>query len=265
MFESFIFPAGEVHLKQRSEIEPILYFPQETALSDHIMKIMLAADIAKRNQKDVSLFLPYLPYARQDRPTSLEEPFSLKVFGDILNTASFKNVYTLDVHSDVAFACINNLINIPVEILLPYLIKNKNRTLVIPDQGAYKKLSKITSYFNDYAITIKHRDISNGHITLKHLIGNVDGKDCLIVDDICDGGGTFVLLADELRKLGASSVELYVTHGIFTKGVETLIEHGIDHIYTFNSVRQDLNEDTFVNYLTIFDVKGIMNEYFTLN
>lgn len=110
--------------------------------------------------------------------------------------------------------------------------------LVAPDAGALKKIHNVAkaSGARDYAILTKERDVATGNLTGFSLVsGNVAGKDVLIVDDLCDAGGTFIGSAQVLRDAGARSVSLYVTHGVFSKGVENLLNNGIDAIYTTTS------------------------------
>jgi ribose-phosphate pyrophosphokinase len=265
-FDFFKFPAGEVHCKT-SRKDPLLqclegpdsmemvYIPLEGNLNDHLMKVLLVTNTQKRKFGKQTLFLPYLPYSRQDRPTSEDEPFSLEVIGDILNLQEYSKVYTLDAHSDVAYGCVNNLVNIGPEwvIRAAESIRSTNQSfkekiLVIPDQGAYKRLSKLTHLFKDHVITIKKRNEATGHLVIKEVVGDVDDQDCLIVDDICDGGMTFTLLAKELFDRGAKSVELVVSHGIFSKGLQPLIQAGISRIYTTDSFHYDPSYTTEDDY-----------------
>lgn len=233
----FKFPTGEVHCKLNSNGSSIVYVPMMPNINDWLMATLMACEANSRLRKEFDVLIPYLPYSRQDRVTSREEPFSLKVIGKMINQVTCSSVITLDVHSDVAFACIDNLVNIETPLL--YKISDKKeKTLVIPDQGAFKKLSKVTDEFADYAICVKKRDTDTGHLKIETIVGEVNGKDCIILDDICDGGMTFILLTQELLRLGARSVDLAVTHGIFSKGVEVLFDAGIQRVYTTDSFPQ---------------------------
>lgn len=237
MIQYLNFPAGESHCKG-IDLSSVLYVPFGIRpLNDTIFNILLQTNIRRRAGMETTLFLPYLPYSRQDRPTSGTEPFSLKVFGDILNLQGYNKVYTLDVHSDAAYGCVNNLANIPTEIMISewFGCTTAQKTLVIPDQGAYKRLSGLEDNFQNTVIVIKERDTSTGYLVIKHVVGEVSGKDCVIVDDICDGGMTFILIAQQLLKLGAASVTLAVTHGIFSKGLQPLLDAGITCFKTTNS------------------------------
>ena len=237
----FKFPTGEAHCKLDGSDE-LLHIPMQPNLNDYLMTVLLACDANQRARdgQPFDLFLPYLPYGRQDRPTSRAEPFSLKIVGAMLNQAPCRRIYTLDAHSDVAYACIDRLVNVPQSrFVLPALGERaKDMTLVIPDQGAVKKATAYAASFASVATALKHRDTATGQLQVEGIFGEVAGRDCLIADDICDGGGTFVLLTDYLRQQGANSISLAITHGVFTKGLDVLFEAGIKAIYTTDSFPQ---------------------------
>jgi ribose-phosphate pyrophosphokinase len=139
-----------------------------------------------------------------------------------------------DVHSDVATALIRNSVNVDNRVLVEIYTK-ENAILICPDAGAAKK---IKHYFDwnsnivDVVYCIKSRDLSNGKITLKVLEPErCEGRNCVIIDDICDGGGTFLAIANQIN---AAHLTLMVTHGIFSKGVEVL-EEKFDEIIVTNS------------------------------
>lgn len=258
----FKFPDGASHvnvdLLPEYNIDPyclyIPFDPEEMTINDHLMMVVLGCDAKQRmlNSSEFDVFLPYLPYARQDRRTREGEAFSLQAIGRVLNTAPHRNIISLDVHSDVAFACVNGLISIPPESIWD-LESFKDMTLVIPDQGAWKRLHQLD--FSNPIITIKTRDTSSGFLKIEHVIGDVEGKNCLIIDDIVDGGATFCLLSRKLHDLGANSVELMVTHGIFSKGVDVLLDSGISQIYTTDSFATIGHEN--VDVIDVIDLIGL--------
>lgn len=172
------------------------------------------------------------------------DSFALKVFASQLNTLQFDKVKVLDPHSDAAAAAINNFVAISQETCLLHSatlqrqFQQKTLMLVAPDAGALKKIDAVAraAGVEEYAILSKKRDVASGKLTgFSLMAGDVRGRDMLIVDDLCDAGGTFIGSAQVLREAGAHSVSLYVTHGIFSKGVEHLFANGIDAIYTTTS------------------------------
>ena len=220
-----------------------------TAMRD-MNDFMLLAQLveAVRHQTDVlvsHLDLPWLPWARQDRHMVSGDSFALKVFASQLNTLKFDKVNVLDPHSDAAAAAIDNFVAIPQEVCLMQsaslsrLFQQNALMLVAPDAGSLKKIDAVAraAGVEQYAILSKKRDVASGSLTgFALLAGDVRARDLLIVDDLCDAGGTFIGSAQVLRDAGARSVSLYVTHGIFSKGVEHLFANGIDAIYTTTSL-----------------------------
>jgi ribose-phosphate pyrophosphokinase len=156
--------------------------------------------------------------------------FPLKVFADIINSCNFEGVEVLDPHSDVSAALINNIsITKQAEILSlkrHELQQFSNNFMVVsPDAGALKKIYEVAEELDVMVLECgKQRDISTGKIvgcTVPKLNPKYLVTDLLIVDDICDGGASFTHLADELRLQGyTGKIGLYVTHGIFSKGLE---------------------------------------------
>lgn len=247
MDKYFLFSGGEVHVKVGKDTDCSLICTDYTM--NGFMSVCEHNEVMRRRGLSVNLVYPYFPYARQDRVMNEDEPFSLKIFCDLINSQRFSSVTIYDPHSDVTPALINNCEVIPqwdiARMTLP--TKYRNECLFVsPDAGAYKKLSKLVTDDSQIAIGVKNRD-SSGNITHTDVFSPtaIEGRDCLIVDDICDGGRTFIELAKTLKAKGAKSVILYVTHGIFSKGFGELRQH-IDHIYTTNSFANTQNDYLFV-------------------
>lgn len=187
----------------------------------------------------IDLDLPYVPYSRQDRVCAEGDAFGLKVFADQINALNFNQVVIFDAHSDVAPALINNCIHREAKalfILNPSFLNNYSH-LISPDAGAYKKVNSIAATKGLPVIpALKTRDASTGRLSNTILV--TDGVDSptrlLVVDDICDGGYTFILLGKELRKTFPDTlIDLYVSHGIFGKGTDEL-KFYYDNIYCHN-------------------------------
>lgn len=184
-------------------------------------------------QFTTSLNIPYLPYARQDKEVSNTTTFALTTFAHLINSLNFEHVFCLDAHSDIAKKLINNLsVSYPKKELAEAIGKTHSDMVCYPDYGATSKYSNIYDY--PFVYGNKVRDQLTGNITKYDLIGNVKDKTMMIVDDICDGGMTFKLLTKDLLLNGAKEVNLFVTHGLFTKGVTTLYESGIKNIFVGN-------------------------------
>ena len=225
--------------------------------SEDLMKLILVSSVLRKKGKKVDVFIPYLPYARQDRICNRGEPFSLKVFADLINQCEFNSVRSFDVHSNVAELLINNFKSISNYLFIETVIgekyySNKNIVIVSPDAGAFKKgselVDRLAKYYNhkniEHLPCLKVRDANSGTID-KIYVGSdsLDStKEYIIVDDICDGGRTFVHLANALKEKGAKEISLIVSHGIFSFGTKHIVDAGIKTIYSTNSFISD-NKD----------------------
>lgn len=243
------FPAGEAMLRIEDDISrnfalidgklPICIHFKYTR-DDGLFALALLVDAVRRlypYQLELSLVMNYLPYARQDRVCNKGESLSVKVVADFINSLKFDRVFCKDIHSDVGVALIDNLIHIDqvnCAATLPYYL-NSNTVVVSPDAGASKKAFTFANS-NGYDIVRadKIRNVSTGQIVeTKVYSEHIGSRDFLILDDLCDAGGTFIALAKELRKLTDGKIYLYVTHGLFTKGAE-VFEGVVDGIFVSN-------------------------------
>lgn len=250
-YKTWKFPGGEVGIK----IEDNLIYPEVKIVhriqnSDDVMYLLMATN-ALRNKgvKKIILSIPYVPYARQDRFMTDGESLSIKVFADLINSQNYDQVEILDPHSDVTTALINNVsvtsnIQFASWAIDDYISRKLLTTnfvypiYVSPDAGAIKKVDKLRHHMQmpwSLVTGQKHRDLLTGQITETSIdVDSVELKTCFIVDDICDGGRTFIELAKVLKEKGAESVILIVTHGIFSSGLAPLFKD-IDTIYTTDS------------------------------
>ena len=260
--ERFNFPGGECHIRitpskvgENANIKAYLYN------SDDIMSLLLTVDAIRRVNPiiNINLTMPYFPYARQDRICNKGEAFSVKVMVDLINSLQCNSVIIYDPHSDITPSLLNNCqVITSAKIIttspLKSFIDDNLLTLVSPDAGAENKTKEIVKQLRKKEIinAFKTRDTKTGKITSCTINGNVKDKNIIIVDDICDGGQTFVELSKKLRSQGAKDIYLYVTHGIFSKGLKVLKEHLI-HIYCYHTF---LNENEIDNdFLTILEDK----------
>jgi len=234
--QTFNFPGGECQIKL--PVGEIGYTAEVLAIlnsSDDILSLLLVVDAVRRAQPvtRILLTIPYFPYARQDRVCNPGEALSLKVMADLINGLHCHRVIILDPHSDVTPALLNNCQTIPLAQLvaggvLASKVQQDDWALVAPDAGAEKKVREVAKRLSteSHAIEMfcarKVRNTLTGQIVATELQGNVQGKKLIIIDDICDGGQTFIELAKVLQAQGAEEIYLYVTHGIFSQGLSVL-------------------------------------------
>lgn len=229
--------------------------------SDDIMQLLLTVDSLRRIDPDIliDLTIPYVPYARQDRVCNDGEALSIHVMTSLINNLNCHSVTILDPHSDVTPALINRVRIIHQADLVSQskhiqdLLKSKPITVIAPDAGAEKKTRTLAKALHDTGIEVdvafasKERDVKTGNILKTIIPDNVTGKSFLIVDDICDGGLTFTNLAKELKSHGAQDIYLYVTHGIFSKGIQPLKQH-LTHVYCHHSF-SNISEPEFLTIM----------------
>lgn len=200
----------------------------------------------------VCLYMPYLPNARQDRVKNEEDVFTLKYFCQIINSLNFKWVHILDAHSSVGPALIDRVINeSPRSILLNVFTKLNiiekldmdNFITFYPDEGAMKRYSQLIE--SPYAFGVKRRNWEDGQIIGLDVITSepLEGKDVIIIDDICSRGGTFYHSAKKLKEMGVNKIYLFITHCENTILEGELLESGlIEKIYTTNSILTKTHE-----------------------
>lgn len=238
-FEKFTFNGGEPHIKIEplKANTPIAITTRINTFEDLGLLIVAVNALKGMFCFNSTLYVPYFPGARQDRRMVEGEPLTVKVYADIINDMEFKGVIIYDPHSDVTPALINNCRAVTNHRFVKKTITDiesgtgEMPILISPDAGSNKKVGNLAKYIigKDIAVEVvkcdKTRDIETGKITnFVVYAGDLKGRDCLIVDDICDGGGTFLGLADELVKHNVGNLYLATTHGIFSHGVEKLKE-----------------------------------------
>lgn len=230
--------------------------------SAEIMQLALITDAIRRkcDKPNITLNMPYIPYARQDRVCNPGEALGIRVFCDMINAMQFDTVRVLMPHSDVASALLNNCDELRYEVNWEAFVESKisntdrrSLTIVSPDAGAMKRTLKFAQNYNNKVTPFepahvimadKVRDVMTGQITstVVHATREqVEGETCLIYDDICDGGMTFIKLAEALRNLGAKKIILAVPHGIFSKGLIEIAKV-IDQIITTNVFEDNMPE-----------------------
>ena len=230
-FEAFVFSGGEPHIKIKEQnIEDSVTITHRITSFNDLGLLLIATDALRRmDVKVINVFIPYFPAARQDRVMVKGEPLSVKVYAELLNNLNLNKVTVFDVHSEVTSAVLNNCEVVTNHNFIKQVVDTigKDIVLVSPDGGALKKIYKVSEYLGGIPVIecSKKRNVKNGTLEgFKVYEDDLKGKTCLIVDDICDGGGTFLGLAEALKEKNADDLYLAVSHGIFNKGFKTLNE-----------------------------------------
>ena len=226
------------------------------------LELILCATKALKNMQveRIHLYIPYILGVRSDRQFIHGGTSYLRdIIAPILNAQNYITVTCIDAHSDVAAACINNLtVNDNSWFVKTALAKNGKNinefTLISPDAGALKKIYNLAEklkYKKEMLIASKHRDIKTGKILSTYVplkAGEHTDNNFLIVDDICDGGRTFIEIAKAIHEMRPDAkVSLAVTHGVFSNSFLKLSQH-IEHIYCTDSVHE-INVDLHSHYI----------------
>lgn len=241
-FETFTFSGGEPHIKIKEAVNDAVTITQRITSFNDIGFILLATDALRRmNVKEISLFIPYFPAARQDRVMVSGEPLSVKVYTDIINSQNYEKVTVFDPHSEVTPALLNNVAIIDNHEYVKQCLASIKEEIVLisPDGGALKKIYKLSAYLGGIEVIecSKKRDVKTGELSgFTVYTDDLKGKTGVVVDDICDGGGTFLGLGKALQEKNSGDLHLIVSHGIFNKGFEQL-ESIYKTIFTTNSFR----------------------------
>lgn len=242
-YKKIQFPAGEMHVRLTGDYNiPSVNVEWEFERHDELIELLLYGNALKEaGYKIRTLCIPYFPCARQDRVAVFGDAFALKVMCDLVNSLCAERVVVYDPHSDVLPALLNNISILHQEhIFAKYVLDlgyPSNTVLVSPDGGALKKIYKLAALVPCSSVVecSKRRNLNTGEITetLVHEEPTLlDGKNCVIVDDITDGGRTFIEIAKVIRSEHTpKKLVLMTTHGIFSQGISVL-EEWFDEIYT---------------------------------
>jgi ribose-phosphate pyrophosphokinase len=228
------FSDGEIlPLFQESVRDEDVFFVQTTNSSDNIVETLLVIDAAKRaGCKSFTLIAPFQAYSRQDKTDHLRSSIGSKMLADILATAGMTRIITIDLHA----SAIQGFYNVPVihlngnKIFIDYIKEHQieDLTIVAPDQGAVKRASDFCKAFPDASFAmINKKRIKPNEIHSMELVGDVTGRNVIIVDDMADTLGTMCKAAELLMEKGAKSVRAIATHGILSGKAYTNLESSV--------------------------------------
>lgn len=254
--EAMKFPAGEAHVRLLADDEQYIpelaiWIADSGTLNDDLVGLAMYADYARQRGFDPVLFAPYFPGARQDRGN----PFGAKVYADLVNAMGFKEVIILDPHSDVIVQQINNVRVLDVTYILKRSIMGRGEFMntnwagvIAPDAGAVKRTQRVADALRLPMFKAeKHRDFKTGKLTGFSCEDLPEEGRLLVVDDICDQGGTFLGLV-EATGLDRERLALWVTHGVFS-GRANQLREAFGKIYTTDSHagarREDVDAQVF--------------------
>lgn len=234
--------------------------------NDNLMEMLICLDALKRaSAARITCVMPYFGYARQDRKTDGRTPISAKLVANLVSTAGADRVLTMDLHAGQIQGFFDvptdNLIAAPViedDIRARY--NGDDLMIVSPDVGGVVRARALANRLNcDLAIVDKRRPKA-GVSEVMNIIGDVDGRRCILVDDICDSGGTLCNAAAALKREGAASVAAYVTHGVLSKNAVQRVEKSeLDEIVICDTI-QPREADLKSKSLRVLSVAHLLGE-----
>ena len=240
------FSDGEVTVEIRQNVRARDVFvvqPTCTPTNENVMELLIMVDALKRaSARRITAVIPYFGYARQDRrPRSTRVPISAKVVANLLETVGVERVLTMDLHADQ----IQGFFDIPVDniyaspVLLSDLKSKNHQNLVVisPDVGGVVRARALAKQLGcDLAIIDKRRPAA-GVSEVMHVIGEIEGRNCIIMDDMIDTAGTLVKAAEVLKARGARSVYAYCTHPVFSgPAIDRISASQIDEVVITNTI-----------------------------
>jgi ribose-phosphate pyrophosphokinase len=255
------FPDGEVSAELADSVrhrDVFVVQPTSPPVNDNLMELVALADACRRAAAQrVTAVVPYFGYARADRRKSRRVPIMGRAVADLLEASGVRHLVTLDLHSPQ----VEGFFHIPVESLtaIPSLAGElrgrvgPDTVIVSPDFGAVERASAFAERLGCSVAVLPKRRLSGSEVEVRKLIGEVEGRPCVILDDMISTGGTILKAIEAVREAGAApDIRVAATHGVFAEGaVERMIEAGIDEVLVTDSVAPALHEPPGVRRISI--------------
>ncbi len=261
------FSDGEVQINIEESIRGSdVYVVQSTCVpvNDHVMELLIMIDALKRaSAKSINIVMPYYGYARQDRKARSREPIAAKLIADLLETAGATRVITLDLHAPQ----IQGFFDIPIDhlqgvpILSDYFEEKDLQDIIVvsPDHGGVTRARKLADRLKTPIGIIDKRRPRPNVAEVMNIIGNVEGKTAILIDDIIDTGGTITLAADALIENGATEVYACCTHPVLSgPAIERINQSKIKELVITNSI--PLPEEKKIDKITSLSVAPLIGE-----
>ncbi len=245
------FADGEIYIEINENIRGNSIFviqSTSTPANDNLMELLLCIDALRRSSaKNITAVIPYFGYARQDRKVAPRTSISAKVVSNLITNAGANRIVTVDLHAGQ----IQGFFDIPVDNLFTtplfarYIkrkFKTKNLVCVSPDVGGVQRTRGLATKIKaDLAIIDKRRP-EPGKSEVMNIIGDVKGKNCIIVDDIIDSGGTIINAVEALKKEGAIDVFVFITHAVLSgEAVDKIKKSKIKKLIITDTIDNTLN------------------------
>ena len=263
------FADGEVYVEINENIRGNSVFviqSTSTPANDNLMELLLCIDALRRSSaKNITAVIPYFGYARQDRKVVPRTSISAKLVSNLITNAGASRIVTVDLHSGQ----IQGFFDIPVDNLFTtplfarYIkknLKNKNLICISPDVGGVQRTRGLATKIDVDLAIIDKRRLQPGKSQVMRIIGNVQNKECIIVDDIIDSGGTIVNAVDALIREGAKSVYVFVTHAVLSgEAINKIKKSKINKLIITDSI-DNVKKIKNVSKIQVLSVAPLMAE-----
>ena len=240
------FADGEIYVEIKENIRGNSIFvvqSSSTPANDNLMELLIAIDALRRSSaKNITAVIPYFGYARQDRKVAPRTAISAKLVSNLITNAGANRILSVDLHAGQ----IQGFFDIPVDNLfstpifarhIKKKIKFNNLICVAPDVGGVERTRALSRRINSSIAIIDKRRPSPGKSEVMNIVGNVKNKNCIIVDDIIDSGGTIVNAAKALKEKGAKDVYVYITHAVLSgEAVQKIEKSQIKKLITTDTI-----------------------------
>lgn len=261
------FSDGECQIKLNESVRGCDVFviqPTCAPVNEHLMELLVMVDALKRaSAKSINVVIPYYGYARQDRKARARDPITAKLVANLIETAGAQRVITMDLHATQ----IQGFFDIPVDHLLgvPILAKHfsekglQDIVVVSPDHGGVTRARKLAERLEAPIAIIDKRRPEPNVAEVMNIVGNIEGKTAIIIDDIIDTAGTITLAANALIEAGAREVYACCTHPVLSgPAIERIANSKIKELIVTNTI--PLKEEQMIDKITVLSVAPIIGE-----
>ncbi len=261
------FSDGEINFQILENVRGTDVFvvqPSCPPVNESIMEMLIMIDAFKRSSaRRITAVMPYYGYARQDRKDRPWVPISAKVVGDLLTAVGVNRLLTMDLHAGQ----IQGFFDIPVDhlfatpVILQYLeeLGFDNLTIVSPDAGGVERARFFAKRVGTNLAIIDKRRVADNEAEVMHIIGDVEGKDVLIVDDMVDTAGTMVRATEALKKAGARRLFAAATHPVLSgKAMERIRRSPFEQVIVTNTI--PVSEEKMLPTIKVLSVAGLLGE-----
>jgi len=265
--EAIRFSDGECQIKLNESVRGADVFviqPTSAPVNEHLMELLVMVDALKRaSAKSINVVIPYYGYARQDRKARARDPITAKLVANLIETAGAHRIITMDLHATQ----IQGFFDIPVDHLLGVPILGKyfsekglnDIVVVSPDHGGVTRARKLAERLGAPIAIIDKRRPEPNVAEVMNIVGHIDGKTAIIIDDIIDTAGTISLAANALVEAGAREVYACCTHPVLSgPAIERIANSKIKELVVTNTI--PLSDEKLIDKIKVLSVAPIIGE-----